>query len=285
MGNLKKFTRASCSAVIGEAMRVDDKVLYNPENHQIDYDLSHLNYSVMDVPDEGLERYNRRLSEVFCQNREDVNTLVTWVWTMPKDLDPEHEREFFKGIYDFFKEKHGEENIIYARVHKDETSPHLQLGFIPVVAAPKKKQGYKVCAKEVSNKAYLNSVHSDLQIYLENRLGVECNILTGESIGLSLDEWKKQRDLVREIGELTQVRDSLKEEVKELNEEITEKKGLLTKIKDFIMGHPNFFEMFLHWLHPDLDYQKRKEVLKGFTEYSERLAEERKQERDYGMHL
>ena len=43
MGNLKKFTRASCSAVIGEAMRVDDKVLYNPENHQIDYDLSHLN--------------------------------------------------------------------------------------------------------------------------------------------------------------------------------------------------------------------------------------------------
>ena len=222
---------------------------------------------------------------MFCQNRADVNTLVTWVWTIPKDLDPKYERMFFTGIYDFFKEKHGAENIIYARVHKDETSPHLQLGFIPVVAAPKKKQGYKVCAKEVSNKAYLNSVHSDLQIYLENRLGVECNILTGESIGLSLDEWKKQRDLVKEIGELTRERDSLKAEVNELKEELTEKKGLLAKIKDFITGHPNFFEMFLHWLHPDMDYRKRKEVMKGFTEYSERLAEERKQERDYGMHL
>ena len=239
----------------------------------------------MDVPDEGLERYNRRLSEVFCQNREDVNTLVTWVWTMPKDLDPEHEREFFKGIYDFFKEKHGEENIVYARVHKDETSPHLQLGFIPVVAAPKKKQGYKVCAKEVSNKAYLNSVHSDLQIYLENRLGVECNILTGESIGLSLDEWKKQRDLVREIGELTQVRDSLKEEVKELNEEITEKKGLLTKIKDFIMGHPNFFEMFLHWLHPELDGRERKKITESYEKKIQDMERKSTIEHDNGISL
>lgn len=283
MGNLKKFTRASCSAVIGEAMRVDDKVLYNPENHQIDYDLSHLNYSVMDVPDEGLERYNRRLSEVFCQNREDVNTLVTWVWTMPKDLDPEYEREFFKGIYDFFKEKHGEENIIYARVHKDETTPHLQLGFIPVVAAPKKKQGYKVCAKEVSNKAYLHDIHSDLQIYLENRLGVECNILTGSSLKMSLEEWKKHRDLAKEIGELTRVRDSLKEEVKELNEEITEKKGLLDTIKDFIMGHPNFFEMFLHWLHPELNGRERKKITESYEKKIQDIERKSTIEHDNGI--
>lgn len=285
MGNLQKYTRSSCAAVIGEAMRVDDKVLYNPENHKIDYDRSHLNYSVMNVPDEGLERYNRRMSEVFCQNREDVKTLITWVWTMPKDLDPKYEQEFFKGIYDFFKEKHGEENIIYARVHKDETSPHLQMGFIPVVDAPKKKQGFKVCAKEVSNKSYLNSVHSDLQIYLENRLGVDCNILTGESIGLSLDEWKKQKDLAREIGELTRERDTLKAEVKELNKELTEKKSVLSKIKEFITGHPNFFEMFLHWLKPDLEERKRKEIVKGFAEYSKKLAEERRQEREHGMEI
>lgn len=287
MGNLKKFARGSCSAVIGEAMRADDKVLYNPDKHKIDYDLSHLNYSVMDVPDEGLERYNRRLSEVFCQNREDVNTLVTWVWTMPKDLDPEHEREFFKGIYDFFKEKHGEENIIYARVHKDETTPHLQLGFIPVVAAPKKKQGYKVCAKSVVTKEYLHSIHADLQIYLENRLGVECNILTGDSLKMDLEEWKKHRDLAKEIGELTQVRDSLKDEVKKLDEELTEKKGLLEKIKDFIMGHPNFFEMFLHWLHPELDQRERKKKVKEFTDYSQALEikKAKQQEHDYDMHL
>lgn len=287
MGNLKKYTRGSVAAVISEAMRVDDKVIYNPENHKIDYNLSHLNYSVMNVPDEGMERYNRRLSEVFCQNRADVNTLVTWVWTIPKDLDPKYERMFFTGIYDFFKEKHGEENMIYARVHKDETSLHMQLGYIPVVAAPKKKQGFKVCAKEVANKSYLNSVHSDLQIYLENRLGVECNILTGESIGLSLDEWKKQRDLVKEIGELTRERDSLKAEVNELKEELTEKKGLLAKIKDFITGHPNFFEMFLHWLHPELDQRERKKKVKEFTDYSQALEikKAKQQEHDYDMHL
>lgn len=48
-----------------------------------------------------------------------------------ESLSPEEEARFFDTSLLFFKERHGLENIMYAAVHKDESAPHLHIGFIP----------------------------------------------------------------------------------------------------------------------------------------------------------
>ena len=40
---------------------------------------------------------------------------------------------FFQHAYDFFKQKHGESNIISAYVHMDENVPHMHFTFVPIV--------------------------------------------------------------------------------------------------------------------------------------------------------
>jgi hypothetical protein len=42
------------------------------------------------------------------------------------------EREFFATAYDYFCEEYGKENIAYAMVHKDEKTPHMHVGFVPI---------------------------------------------------------------------------------------------------------------------------------------------------------
>jgi len=56
------------------------------KNQDIDPSRSHLNYNL--APDqEQLEFINRRISEVKCQNRADVNVMCSWVITAPKGLN------------------------------------------------------------------------------------------------------------------------------------------------------------------------------------------------------
>jgi hypothetical protein len=42
------------------------------------------------------------------------------------------EREFFATAYDYFCGEYGKENIAYAMVHKDEKTPHMHVGFVPI---------------------------------------------------------------------------------------------------------------------------------------------------------
>ena len=52
---------------------------------------------------------------------------------------PEKVKDFFKDSYNFLEELVGKDNIVYAEVHYDEDTPHLQFYFIPVVNEVKRK--------------------------------------------------------------------------------------------------------------------------------------------------
>ena len=152
-------------------------------NQNIDLSRTHLNYNLAPEHDQ-IEFIQQRTSEVKCQKRADVNVMCDWVVTAPEGLDQGHLKEFFKASYDFFEKRYGRENVISAYVHMDETTPHMHFAFVPVVF-DKKKEIYKVSAKQLLTKTELKRMHPDLTRHLKEEYswGRNLKILNGATAG------------------------------------------------------------------------------------------------------
>lgn len=152
-------------------------------NQNIDLSRTHLNYNLAPEHDQ-IEFIRQRTSEVKCQKRADVNVMCDWVVTAPEGLDRGHLKEFFKASYDFFEKRYGQENVISAYVHMDETTPHMHFAFVPVVF-DKKKELYKVSAKQLLTKTELKRMHPDLTRHLKEEYswGRNLKILNGATAG------------------------------------------------------------------------------------------------------
>lgn len=131
-------------------------------------------------------------------NREDVKAVCSWAITMPRELcheeiDSEGEtfyvpneqeecEEFFHHAYNFFKEKHGEDNIISAYVHMDENVPHMHFIFVPIVKDGKDPNMLKVCAKEALHDCYSAKFQIELQDYMSEHMGKELNMVKKDTV-------------------------------------------------------------------------------------------------------
>ena len=127
MAHMEKYAR---SAVGQLCQHYERKKLPNGEyvkfgNEDIDTTLTELNYNL--APDRRqIDFINKRCGEVQCMNRKDVNVMVSWVVTLPKEFPQERSREFFEQTYKFLNERYGgEQNVISSYVHMDETQPHM----------------------------------------------------------------------------------------------------------------------------------------------------------------
>lgn len=110
----------------------------NYSNEDINRELSSQNYQLIEC-DSYKEKINQEIKERYKVNksiRKDAVLCVETVFTSDKEffdkLTPEQERLYFEKSVEFLKEQFGEKNIIFATVHKDETTPHLHAGFIPM---------------------------------------------------------------------------------------------------------------------------------------------------------
>jgi hypothetical protein len=147
----------------------------------------------------------KRLSEVKVFKRSDVKVLCDWVVTLPKILGID-ERHFFEETVKFLSERYGQENVISAYVHRDETQPHLHFAFVPVTV-DKKKNIQKVSAKEVLTRAELKRFHGDLDAYLSS--------VFGRSTGILNDATKDGNKSIEDLKRGTAVKD-LQEKHEEL---------------------------------------------------------------------
>lgn len=173
MAHVMKFAKAAAGHMCLHFSRQADNI----SNKNIDKEKTHLNYNLaasQSLPQ--MEFIRKRCSEVRCQNRKDVNVLVSWVVTAPKDLPEDKQRDFFSSCYGFLSQRYGAENVVSAYVHLDEVSPHMHFAFVPV-AVDHKRGGFKVSAKEVVNRQDLQTFHSDLSKYVAEELGMSVSIL------------------------------------------------------------------------------------------------------------
>ena len=164
MAHMMKHTKASC----GHMFAHFDRKAENISNENLDRTRTHLNYNLAthQQMDQG-EFVRQRCSEVRCQNRKDVNVMVSWVVTAPKDLPEAEHKAFFQASYDFLQKRYGRENVVSAYVHMDEVTPHMHFAFVPVVHTFKQDRKnpdisteiYKVSAKECVNRYDLQGFH------------------------------------------------------------------------------------------------------------------------------
>ncbi|MGU8578281.1 MobV family relaxase [Clostridium perfringens] len=174
MAHFMKNTKGSCVNLLRHFERNESIKEYS--NESIDFDKTYLNYNLAPERRDQLEFINKKCKEHKALNRKDVNVMCNWIVTLPKEIDDEYEeRRFFQKTYDFLSEKYGEENVISAYVHKDETTPHIHFAFVPVVFDEKKSK-YKISAKECVDRNELKSFHNDFQKYLDN-YGFNCSVL------------------------------------------------------------------------------------------------------------
>lgn len=174
MAHAAKYAASASGHMLSHYDRSKDGLSGN-----IDPSRTHLNYNL--APErEGsqLDFIHQRMSEVRCLKRADVNIMCDWVVTLPKyqwhdnniHMTPNKEqveRTFFERVYRFMADRYGEQNIISAYVHRDETTPHMHFAFVPVTE-DKKRGGEKLSAKEVITKNDLKTFHTDLERHLDS---------------------------------------------------------------------------------------------------------------------
>ena len=144
-----------------------------------------------------------------CLNRKNVNVMISWVVTLPKEMNDksdDEKRKFFERTYEFLKERYGVENVISAYVHMDETQPHMHFAFTPVMYDVKKDR-YKFNAKVVGSRKDLRTFHKDLDVYLEHELGYRTGVINGiTELNLSIQELKQMQ---KEMADLDKKLDDI----------------------------------------------------------------------------
>ena len=111
---------------------------YEASNPQIDNARTKDNYHIIGRCCSYTEFINRRIDELNLPTkpRKDAVLMASFVIGSDgeffKSLTQERQEDFFAECTRYFADKYGEENIISAIVHVDETTPHLHLNLMPI---------------------------------------------------------------------------------------------------------------------------------------------------------
>lgn len=140
----------------------------NHSNEEIDKSRSDLNYDLVDRTEnykKDIERFIEENKSTKRAVRKDAVLVNEWIVTSDKDffeglIEGETEN-FFARAKDYFADKFGEENIRYATVHLDESTPHMHLGIVPF------DDDNKLSSKRVFNRQALRDVQEELPSYLQ----------------------------------------------------------------------------------------------------------------------
>lgn len=194
MAHLIKSTRGATGGLTRHFERYKNKdgEYIHFGNQEIDINKCHLNYNLAEEKNQ-MEFIKNRTSEVICLNRKDVNIMCSWVVTLPDNIRNKEEQDlFFKESYRFLENLYGKENVISSFVHLDETTPHMHFAFIPVVY-DKKKENYKVSAKELINRKHLQEFHPKLENHMTKIFNRDIGVLNEATKdgNKSIDELKR----------------------------------------------------------------------------------------------
>lgn len=180
----------------------------NHSNKDIDPSLSDLNYDLVNHT----ENYKKDIENFINENkssiravRKDAVLINEWIITSDKkffeNLSNEETRDFFQAAKDHFAENFGEENIRYAIVHLDESTPHMHMGIVPF------DKDKKLSAKRVFNREALRNVQEDLPKHLQEQgFDIERGIEGSERKNLTVPEFKEMKNEQKEIERTIEIK-------------------------------------------------------------------------------
>lgn len=229
----------------------------NHSNKDIDVSKSHLNYDILDkvksykTDIEGYINANKSSKRAV---RKDAVLVCEWIITSDSDffesMSPADTREYFQTAIDFFAERYGSKNLMYAQVHLDERTPHMHLGIVPF------DKDNKLTAKTMFDREALQDIQNELPRYMNERgFKVERGRAGSEAKHLTVQEYK---DVQKEIKKQSEVLDGVKKELESVKN-VTRTKNFLdeldSKSKKTLLGNDVKISQ--------KDYQELKEQLLG----------------------
>ena len=163
-------------AVIGiERENERDENYKSKSNPQIDNARTPNNYHIIGRTETYLTYIDKRIKELTPKRKIKDDAVLINSFILGSDgeffasLTPEQQKEFFRDCAMCFAERYGEENIISAVVHMDETNPHMHLNLIPVL-------GGRLCSKQLFDKQALR----ELQTVFHEKVGKKWGLQRGK---------------------------------------------------------------------------------------------------------
>ena len=200
---MEKYHKQDVAPIEKENER-DEK--YKSDNPQIDSERTKNNYRF--TPYFGktyTEFINGRIKELGLSPRKDAVVMNSFVLGSDKTffdgLAKIEQYNFFSDCYKYFAERYGEENIIAAVVHNDETTPHMHLNLMPVT-----KDG-RLCSKQLFDKPQLQQLQTDFYEAVGKRWGLQRGKEGSQKKHLSTAEFKakkiiEQAEAIREENQV-----------------------------------------------------------------------------------
>lgn len=101
---------------------------------------------------EGMQAFRARLPEKFRKDAvQAIEYLVTASPEAMKEKSRAQQDAYFSSALDWLKEKHGAENVVYAGIHRDETTPHMYAYVVPRVGEKLNCRAFLGGAKALSD--------------------------------------------------------------------------------------------------------------------------------------
>lgn len=130
------------STVLGKCQRHNQRENKNYSNKDIDFNRTNLNYDLHNKQNiVYIDEINKKIKERYTGKKAirkdavlNVECLITSDPDFFKSIGSAETKRFFEESYEFVKAEFRNENILYANVHMDETTPHMHLGFTPITS-------------------------------------------------------------------------------------------------------------------------------------------------------
>lgn len=171
---MKKYPQGDIAKIALENERQEGYVRIGKET--IDTSKTKNNYHIVSTPETGYTEFiDQRIKQAGVKRKvkDDAIKMVSFVMTSDKEffenMSPQMERAFFIDCVKFVKKRYGEENVISAVVHKDETTPHLHINFVPITPD-----------NRLSAKYYFDGKLAELQTAVYEEVGKKWNLARGK---------------------------------------------------------------------------------------------------------
>ena len=186
---MEKYHKTDIAPVEQENERDEN---YQADNPQIDPTRTRQNYNIIKRQRSYTQFINDKIAalDLPTKVRKDAVLMCSFVVGSDraffKNLSAREQQQFFVGCTRFFAERYGEDNIISAVVHMDETTPHLHLNLIPVVDG-------RLSAKTLFGRKELQSLQTDFHAAVGRKWNLQRGREGSQAKHLSTAEFKAKK--------------------------------------------------------------------------------------------
>jgi len=163
-------------------------------NPDIDSSKTHLNYSLISPEESYMRAIKANIAELNLKKavRKDAVLACSFVITSSqdffKDKTQEEQKSFFTDTVKFFQDRYGEKNVISAKVHMDEATPHMHLILTPI-------RDNKLSAKAIFGREELRHLQTELHASVGRSRGLQRGIEGSSRVHLSENRFKAEKAL------------------------------------------------------------------------------------------